>query len=406
MAMTFEIRPLTVEDLPAAAAAMARYFLREPVGAEWLANAQAEWEYQRTFGAFDNGQLVAMAGAHSLETTVPGLGTLPTMGLTRVGVVATHRRKGILRQLMAAQFADSIARGDVLSSLRASEATIYTRFGYGLAGMYARHRISAAKSAYSVPFRDSGSMRFLEPSEVDATFREIYDRVGRRHVGAITRTPNMWRNYLSDYAADPFASSRWAAVHVAADGTLDGFVDFEALNAHPEDGSEPSVVINDLVADDPMATLALWRFVLDYDLVGIVEIDERPVDEPIRYAFADARALTTLRTEDEQWVRLLDVEQAVTNRTYRDGGSVVVEVTDAVVPTNAGRYRLGENAGRCDDAADLALDVTVLGATYLGSTSFRSLATVGRVEERSPGAIDRADALCSATTPVWCGSFF
>jgi predicted acetyltransferase len=385
---------------------MARYFAVEPPPQRRITNAIECWDEGRQFGAFDDDRIVAMAGAWGLATTVPGLVTLPTLGLTRVGVMATHRRQGILTELIRAQFTDSLGRGDVLSSLRASEAPIYGRFGYGLAGHMTTYRIKARDGALAVPLADTGSMRLLEPSEVMATLPGIYDRVGRAHVGAINRPEGLWRNYLGSFQAETFASAEWVAVHVAADGTLDGYVHWEAVDRDNWYKNDNLVLVNDLVAHDPDVYAALWRFLFDYDLVKTVKAEDRPDDEAIRHRLTNARALESVERLDEQWVRLLDVDQAIRGRAYNDAGSVNVAVTDSFLPNNSGTYRLGSGSGLVDDAPDLALDVSALGAVYLGGTSFAELAAARRITEFRSGSIARADAVCVTRPAPWCGSFF
>jgi predicted acetyltransferase len=404
--VTIDIRPLTADDLPNAMQLMARYFAVEPPSQRRIDNAIASWDDGRQFGAFDDGRIVAMAGAWGLATTVPGLVTLPTLGLTRVGVAATHRRQGILTDLIRTQFTDSIGRGDVLSSLRASEAPIYGRFGYGLAGHMTTYRIKARDGAFAVALKDTGSMRLLEPSEVMTTLPDIYDRVGRAHVGAINRPDGLWRNYLGSFQTETFASAEWVAVHVAADGTFDGYVHWEAVDRDNWHTNGNLVMINDLIAEDPDVYAVLWRFVFENDLVETIKAEDRPDDEAIRYRLINARALEATERIDEQWVRLLDVDQALRGRAYNDAGSVNVAVTDSFLPNNTGTYRLGAGSGLVDEAPDLVLDVSILGAVYMGGTSFAELAAARRITEFRSGSIARADAICSTRPAPWCGSFF
>ena len=54
-------------------------------------------ELDRTIAAFDGAQLVATAATYSLEMTVPGGAQIPIGGLSWVGVLPTHRRRGLLR---------------------------------------------------------------------------------------------------------------------------------------------------------------------------------------------------------------------------------------------------------------------------------------------------------------------
>ena len=94
----------------------------------WLAT----FEYDRSIGAFDGDTIVATANAYSFEMTVPG-GFLSTAGVSWVGVQPSHRRRGILTNIMRRQLDDVRDRGEPLAALWASESIIYGRFGYGLA---------------------------------------------------------------------------------------------------------------------------------------------------------------------------------------------------------------------------------------------------------------------------------
>jgi predicted acetyltransferase len=86
----------------------------------------------RLFAAYDGDAMVGTAADFGLALTVPG-GELPAAGVTLVGVLPTHRRRGILNQLMRAEIDAMVARGEPLAILWASEEAIYGRYGYGMA---------------------------------------------------------------------------------------------------------------------------------------------------------------------------------------------------------------------------------------------------------------------------------
>jgi predicted acetyltransferase len=110
---------------------------------------------------------------------------------------------------------------------------------------------------------------------------------------------------------------------------------------------------------------------------------------------------------DALWVRLVDVGAALSGRAYAGEGSVVFDVRDAVCPWNEGRWRVSqEGASRTDDEAEIALDVSTLGAAYFGATSFSQLRGALRLEEISHGAVERADALFSWRPLPWCPEIF
>ena len=132
-----EIRPARDEDeARTVLGAISHYFGTgpEPESADRIVPLSAP---DRFHGAWEGDALVGGAGAFPLELTVPG-GVLPTCGTTVVGVLPSHRRRGILRELMRAQLDDVTERGEALAALWASEAPIYGRFGFGVATLQGR----------------------------------------------------------------------------------------------------------------------------------------------------------------------------------------------------------------------------------------------------------------------------
>ena len=76
-------------------------------------------------------------------------------------------------------------------------------------------------------------------------------------------------------------------------------------------------------------------------------------------------------------------------------------------PDTSGTYELIAEGGkgrcaRSDAAEELAGTINILGATYLGGTSFQQLAWAGQVAEHAEGALDRADAMFASTPAPWC----
>jgi predicted acetyltransferase len=160
------------------------------------------------------------------------------------------------------------------------------------------------------------------------------------------------------------------------------------------------------VASTPAGNADIWRFLFDVDLVATVEAWNRPADEPLVHLLREPRRLR-FSVNDGLWVRLLDVVPALESRRYGTDGRLVFEVTDPFRPDTDGRYELVVEGGRgrctrTDAAADLAGTINVLGATYLGGSSFRQLWWARQVEERTPGSLDRADAMFASSPAPWC----
>src|SRR2546423_12328424 len=117
-----EIRTCTsLDELRAAANAIVHYFGREPPDEAWAERWVKNFELERMHAAFDGDRIVGGAGAFALRMTVPGGAALPTAGVSGVGVLPTHRRRGIPRSMMRGHLDDIHDRGEPLAALWASE---------------------------------------------------------------------------------------------------------------------------------------------------------------------------------------------------------------------------------------------------------------------------------------------
>ena len=403
-----DVRVPRPDEYRAAADAFRMALLHGPVNDEDFEKSLPSWEQCDSLAAWDGDLCVAHVGAFRFDTVVPGGNWLATAGVTRVGVMPTHTRRGLLTQMMRRLLVESRDRGQVLASLRASEAVIYGRFGFGLAGEAAELELDPLR-AVVVRGAAPGRMRLLRADEVLPTFIECYERVAALHAGAIRRPEWMWQRYLEE----PINSkgSRSVVVHESPAGEVDGVVDYETswLDDFGK-MARGALEVHDLWGSTPSVELALWRHVLSIDLIRRVRATERPIDDPIRFAVRDYRGVHVGLRWDEQWLRLLDVDAALRARTYGAGQAVTIAVTDPLFADNNGTWQVsadGATRTSCAaDAADLSVDIATLSALYLGGPSWHELAAAGAVEERTSGALGRAEASFATHPSPFCGSFF
>lgn len=363
-------------------------------------------ERERAIGAFDGDRLVGNAAALTFDLTVPG-GVLPAAGVTVVGVHPTHRRRGILRRMMDLQLADVHRRGEALAVLWASDAGIYGRFGYGMASLRAGITLERQHNAYRAAHEPSGSLRLIDESEAKEAFPPIFEAARPTRVGFFSRSPAYWDAWTFNFPP-PWREGRGDPFHVLheVDGTADGYARYAI-----RDGEHREVSVLEMISTNPVAQLDLWRFLADIDLTDRLDSWNVAADDPILLAALHPRRLG-MKLGDALWVRLVDLPAALAGRRYRGDGRLVLEVRDALLPHNAGRWRLDVAAGVATVAAadaegvDLALDVADLGAAYLGGIGFAQLAGALRVAELQAGALERADALFGASRAPWVPSVF
>ncbi|MEV6643981.1 GNAT family N-acetyltransferase [Amycolatopsis sp. NPDC051371] len=315
-----EIRSTTEQDRDAFADTVYAAFARFPESPDALFSAL---EMERgVLAVAPDGRPVGTAAAYSFELTLPGEILVPVAGVTAVGVLPSHRRRGVLNAMMRHQLADVRARGEVLSVLLASEAGIYRRFGYGPATYTERLTVSRHQAAFAPPRAGgaaaSGSIEVLRRADCGDVLEDVYDRYRRARPGALSRPHRWW----AGGAGQPPVSvaPRYVAVHRDDDGVADGYASY-AVDAGT------LTVDETITADDAVAT-ALARFALDHDLVTRVVFKHCPPGHPLRWQFADFRAGQAEDETDWLWVRLLDIPRALTARGWEADGELVLDVED------------------------------------------------------------------------------
>lgn len=405
--MTIEVRPTETDEFRRAAGAMAIALMNAPPNDEQWERSRSSWEEMASLSAWDGDRCVGHAGQFLVDTTVPGGTRVPTAAVSRVGVMATHRRRGIATRLMEGLIVDATHRGLTLMSLRASETAIYGRYGFGLAGECCDADLFPARARPVVGAATGGSFRILEPDEIVDTVASLYDRVAHRRAGVITRPASFWQRMFR--SSIERSSGSFVVVHRNADGTDDGYVHYDVKwDEQAPDGPTGNGQVHELWGATDAVELALWRYVTEVDLVTRWRLHGRPIDDLIRSACADQRAYRVRSVDDEQWLRLVDVGAALVARRYRPvSGRVTIDVTDPLVAENNATWEVSaDGAVATDDAPDLVTDVATLSAAYLGGRSWHHLAATGAAEQRRNGALDLADALFQVSPAPFCGTFF
>jgi predicted acetyltransferase len=356
----------------------------------------------------EDGRYVATAGAFSFDLTLPGGITAPAAGVTWVGVLPTHRRRGILNAMMSHQLDDVAGRGEPFAVLTASEAAIYGRYGYGVASRWTDVEIDLRKSAFAVPFADTGRIRLVPKDEAKKIQPVLFDEYRRTRPGEVSRNDGFWELIFRDRQTHrDGASPHFHAIHENAAGEADGYARYR-VKQNWDTGNIVHLV--ELVAHDQDVEAALFRYLFDIDLASKARLRRRPLDDPLQWRLHNWRAYETKAVHDWLWLRIVDVASGLAARRYETGGSLVLEVVDGFRPANAGTYRLeggpdGATCERTDADADITLDVRALGAAFLGTVELRTLARAGLVTG-APDAIKRADALFASTPAPFCSTPF
>ncbi|MFI9011528.1 GNAT family N-acetyltransferase [Actinosynnema sp. NPDC053489] len=368
----------------------------EDGGGVWWAAIEMD---RNLLAVADDGRPVGTAAAYSFELTLPGRVVVPAAGVSGVGVVPSHRRRGVLTAMMRRQLADFRARGESLAVLLASDALIYRRFGYGPATYTQRLTVPRHKGDLAVPGA-AGPVEVLRRADCVDVLEQVYDRYRRALPGALAR-PHRW--WALGAGKPPIARTpRYVAVHRDAAGVPDGYASYSIDSG--------TLTVDEVVTADDAGFTALARFALGHDLVTEVVFQQVPPGHPLRWQLSDFRAAEVGDDTDWLWVRLLDVPRALTARHWSADGELVLDVDDPFLGERT-TYLLTVRDGRAgcaptDRAPDLSLRIDDLGSLYLGGTAPSTLVRAGRVTAHHGTATTTADDLFRPDRAPHCLQWF
>ncbi|WP_424212539.1 GNAT family N-acetyltransferase [Streptomyces sp. BI20] len=422
-----EIRTLVEHELPAWLTALNTGFqMRPTVTDSDVAQRAKQDDLTRDQGAWDpvTGRIVATFRSFTQELTVPGGARITSSAISNVTVHSTHRRRGLLSRMMAAELAAARERGDAVATLIAAEHPIYGRYGFGPATSLVDWEVDVHRTGLdrSRPAATEPGARIdlVDPAEVRRVGPELHERLRAVTPGAVNRDARWWdlATGVQEMSFRPYPHP-FFAVYTGPDGRVDGLVSYTVGDTW-SDAKMPgnTLTVRDLIALTPGAERGLWHHLCTMDWIGAVRTGSRAPDDLLPDLLPDPRAARTVTAADGLWLRVLDVPAALSARTYAAAGTLVLTVTDAAgIAHGTWRLEVPEAGGRgtCvpvapgeeeEAGAGLRLDVSELSARYLGEGSFTRAVALGRVEELRPGAAAWADLAFRTARRPWCPDMF
>lgn len=395
-----EIRTIEAGEIGAWRHTMSKVFAFDPAsdphGDERLL---ALLDLSRAFACVDRGQIVATAAAFDFRLSLPG-GSVPMSGLTMVTVMPTHRRRGILRGLITHHLEAARRHGDPLSGLWASEATIYGRFGYGVATESEAMTLSGVEVDARGQTLDEVDWVGDEARE---EIRAVYDAAAASRPGMFSRDAAWWRyRRFSERPDQRGGASPRAYIVLRRGGVATGYFAFRQRLSFEQGVAAGGVEIDELVTVDALAELSAWHYLTNVDLFPKVTWWNAPVDSAVTWLARDRRRVARSR-RDTMWLRVDDVARVLAARRYGADGSLRLGVDGETFA-----LEVAGGVARCarvEEAAEIVCDRSSLGSILLGGIQPAVLARAGRLSG-TVEALTRADAMFASAVAPWCPEVF
>ncbi|WP_286182296.1 GNAT family N-acetyltransferase [Rhizobium sp. ICMP 5592] len=358
----------------------------------------------KPLGGFEGDILRGVVNGYDASITLPGGGRVRHLSVTHVGVSPDATRRGIARRLIVEQLRRARAEGYVVAGLRASDARIYGRYGYGVASWSVRHELDLTQAGLAVSAPREG-LRIIDARESFALFRQIADADPAPRAATLSRWDGWWS--MQEYRTFQ-GSTPYHAVVFGPEGNERGYLRF---HVEPSENwftsSRRTVIVDDLVAHDDEAWQVLISHLFTHDILHRVVFPSRPVDDPLPLLLHNPRALEISGQRDESWIRPLDLEALLYARRYGGTRQVTIAVEDDIFHDNGGIWSVGPGGverSSCSPEAHLAIaELTTL---IFGAQSASFLAASGRINAISADATEELDRVFATSRRPHSGISF
>lgn len=355
-------------------------------------------------GALEGEILRGVVNGYDSSIALPGGRRVRHLSVTHVGVAPDATRRGIARQLIVEQLRRGRAEGHVVAGLRASDARIYGRYGYGVASWSVRHELDLTLTELAITPPREG-LCIVDARESFSLFRRIADADHAPRAATLSRWEGWWamQEYRTLNAATPYH-----AVVFGREGSERGYLRF---HVEPSDNwftsSRRTVVVDDLVAHDDEAWQALIGHLFTQDILHRVVFTSRPVDDPLPLILRNPRALEISGQRDESWIRPLDLEALFAARSYGGTRQVSIAVEDDIFPENGGNWSVGpKGVERTNVNPEARVNVAEIATLIFGAYRPSHLAAAARIETISSAIIDELDSIFATSRQPHAGISF
>jgi predicted acetyltransferase len=403
--MTVETAPVSQERAADYVRAVSLGFHSVDLAEEDVPRISERWLEGRWWAATDNNAIVATVRTAPQSTCMPGGQLVSTSGLTSVTTHATHRRRGLLREMLLKALRADREAGEVLSTLIAAEYPIYGRFGYGAATEHAAYSL---KTTARWQYEGAGRVELVDNATMLGEAPAIYEQHHVASASEIDRDAMDWRNRIGGPLSKPWKGFQAICRNDA--GVATGYVRYAIDGKWSGRQANGTLTLEELVAVDVETEARLWRYLCEIDWIQTIKADDRSTAERVPWWLEDGRDFRLVERSDFIWARPLDVTACLTQRTYASPVDVVIEVVDPI-DICGGHYRLRSDGGEgrveaTTDSPDLTMPIATLGSILFGAHTLELLATVGRCDEHTSGAVRSTSSAFATTTPPWSTTWF
>jgi predicted acetyltransferase len=334
----------------------------------------------------EGGEARASATVLPLEVFVDGR-PASMGGIAAVYAHPAYRRRGYAGELMRAVLRAMRERGMYLSMLWPFAHVFYRVYGWELAGEAVAYTLKPTDLPTSP---EQKRVRAYKEEDLPRMMG-LFEKEAAEHSCCVRRGEGRWREVLA-------REDWWAAVY-EREGGMEGYILYRMSDWREDREPHRTLSVQELVWSTAEAWEALISFLAAQDPL-VFEIKHHTPRGELLHPYLRS-SYVKAEVEPEFMLRLVDVEGALNLLDRALDRPLVLEVSDDVIPENAGSYTVGggEVVRGVETEERVALDVRQLAQLYAGYLPARQIARHGLVEHGSPEALELLEMLFPVDDP-------
>src|ERR1035437_4431543 len=236
----------------------------EDASDELIKRIEAVADKDRFVCAMEDDRFVGTGGVFTVHLTVPG-GDMPAGGITWGSVLPTHRRRGLMSQMMRRMIDDCHRRGEPLAMLWAAEGAIYQRFGFGQATSSFNLEAEVRAISFTREWPREGACRLLPVGEGLDLVMPVYEAARSGRSGFIDRTPDWWVGVLPLAEKDAKGGEARRLVVYESEAGPEAYAVCKTKSEWNVRGPGGTLTVEEAIGCTPRGTREIWRYLLEVD---------------------------------------------------------------------------------------------------------------------------------------------
>lgn len=368
---------------------------------------------ERAIALCKNNKIIGTTNSFSSYISIPNDKSVKVAAVSYVSVQPTHRRKGILTEMMNIQLNEIYSKyKEPLAILWPSETAIYGRFGY--APTKEKHYKISKNNTQFKPGLTNNSLevKFLNRNEAINAYVEINNKLMSTRPGVMKINKKWAQRRIDDLIFKHLNSGPAYFIGIYHNKKLVGFATYSIENNDNSYGNTPSsLYMWDIIYLDLDAAISIWNFCLNIDLVEEFYANGVPEDDILEALLISPSGLNA-RITTGFWIRIVDVVSAITLRSYEYTGNIVFKVKDSIIKNNNKTYILNTNDKSnpvCEisnSKPDIEITIQGLSEIFLGTFDLNNLIASGNINIKNKKAIKIINKIFKSESQPFCPMHF